>query len=216
MKRSIFVMFFLMGLSLLVNSQDQQFKSITGTFIRATALKASYHVIFTNESGKEISFAINPDYKIDGKNIIKSNSQPADIDTPGLASDHGSVANPEFINKKMTVTYKMITGSKEGKIIDLELISSETEHSEFGTLMVIVGLYETQDEATNAQKLFLSNYQLETEVLSTNLFQNLEKDHYVVVTGRNLNYDEGQQLMENIKAIKVSGYIKDAGTMKLK
>jgi hypothetical protein len=159
---------------------------------------------------------INPDYKIDQKNIINSNSEPADNNTPGLAGSHGSVANPEFINKKMTVTYKMINGSKEGKIIDLELISSGQDQSESGTLMVIVGLYETRDEAINSQKQFLSNYRLETEVLSTNLFQNLEKDHYVVVTGRNLNYDEGQQLMENIKAINVSGFIKDAGTMKLK
>jgi hypothetical protein len=225
MKKSIFVIFFLMGLSLLVNSQDQQFKSFTGTFIKANALKGSYNVIFTDESGKEISFAINNDFKIDGKNIIKDDSRNTDNNNPGLAGDNGSVANPEFINKKMTVTYKLVNGSKNGndkgindyrQLINLELITTDQEHPDFGTLMVVVGMYETQDEAMNAEKQFLSKYQLQTEVISTNQFQYLEKDHYVVVTGRNLNYDEGQQLMENIKAINISGYIKEAGMMKMK
>jgi hypothetical protein len=214
MKRSILVIFSLLGLTLLVNSQDQQYKSTTGTFIKATASKGSYHVIFTDESGKEKSFAINNDYKIKGENLIKYDSEHADKNNPGLAGENSSIANPEFINKKMTVTYTLANGSKEGKIVNLELILSEQERSVIGTLMVIVGMYENQYEAINALKQFKSNYQLEVEVLSTNRFQYLVKDHYVVVPSRNLNVDEAQQLMENIKAIHVTGYIKDAGLMK--
>jgi hypothetical protein len=214
MKKSILVIFSLMGLSLLVNSQDQQYKSTTGTFIKATASKGSYHVIFTNESGKEISYAVNKDYKIKDENIIKYDSEHADNKNAGLIGENSSVANPEFINKRMTVTYKLVNGSKERKIVNLELILSDQEHSAFGTLIVIVGMYETNDEAISASKQFLSNYQLQTSVVNTNKFQYLEKDHFAVVPSVNLNWDEAQQLMENIKAINVTGYIKDAGLMK--
>ncbi len=89
----------------------------------------------------------------------------------------------------------------------------------FGNLMVIVGSFKTLDEANKAQKQFMTGYKLETEVLSTNKFQNLEKDMkdmYIVVTGRGLNTDEAAQLMENLKSMKIKGYIKDAGEMKMK
>ncbi|MGA3012444.1 MAG: hypothetical protein ABSD71_00270 [Bacteroidales bacterium] len=223
MKKSIFLITILMGLSMAVNSQNQQLKSVTGTFVKANAFEASFNVIFENESGKEISFSINGDYKINGKNIIKYDPTLVDHNKPGFSGDDGYIANPEFVNKKMKVTYKLVKVSQEEKdrgiedyeqVVKLELISSDQGQTASATWMVIFGSFKTQNEAINSQKQFMTKYQLQTEVLNSNNFQNLTKDLFIVVGGKNLTNVCAKQLLDKIKGMKIEGYIKDGGLMK--
>jgi hypothetical protein len=50
-------------------------------------------------------------------------------------------------------------------------------------------------------------------MLNSNNFQNLTKDLYIIVGGKNLTNGEAKQLLEKIKERNVDGYIKDAGSM---
>jgi len=223
MKKFILLIISLIGLLFSVNSQNQQVKSIIGTFIKANAFEGSFNVFFIDETGKEISFAIDGDYKLNGKEIIKNDPTLVDPNKPGFSGDDAYQANPEFINKKFKVSYKLIKVTQDekdmgiqdyDKVVKLELIAPTQGSTTSGTWMLILGSFKTQNEAINSQKQFMTKYQLQTEVLSTNQFQNLTKDLYIVVNGKNMNNGEAKQLLEKIKGRNIDAYIKDAGSLK--
>ena len=117
-----------------------------------------------------------------------------------------------FSNNKLII-YDNLVKNKFQKDVISGLIFPNQRSTKSGTWMVILGSFKNQGEAINTQEQFLTKYQLQTEMLNSNNFQNLTKDLYIIVGGKNLTNGEAKQLLEKIKERNVDGYIKDAGSM---
>lgn len=99
-------------------------------------------------------------------------------------------------------------------ISDFKVFAFTGENSEVSTentWMLILGSFRTKEEAINFKTQFDKGHQINTEILNTNDFTRLTKDLYIVVTKKDLTSSDAQKSLEEIKALSIDGYIKDAG-----
>lgn len=116
-----------------------------------------------------------------------------------------------LVEKERQAFEAACAGEEEpGREFDTETdLSDGTTSESTNNWIVILGSYRTQSEAITVQIEFLKTYKIQTEILNTNNFQNLTKNLYLVVSGRDLTKEEATQTLKNIKDKGIECYIKE-------
>jgi len=85
------------------------------------------------------------------------------------------------------------------------------DNSRLDTWMVIVGSFKTEEQAGSYQQKVYNDYNLGTEILSTNDYINFAKDLFIVVTKKNVSRTTAEYSLQEIKQLGIDCYIKDSG-----